>query len=166
MASAALYTDNAPGSCTKKRAMLEAHGDADPTVPYLGGQGRGGWTPNVSDWVDWWGVRTCGAGKARKSTERKPGYELETYSCDEGGLDDVITHYHLDAPAAHCWPDAQGDNYDSLRTPEGCGNSRSLDFTAVVFEWFERWDLKNAPGAASYGWSGGAFGGGKDRYDL
>jgi hypothetical protein len=81
-------------------------------------------------------VETC--------VEQKEGYELETLSC-KGGLSDVVTHYQLDDPAAHCWPNTEGDNYDSIKYPQGCGNSRDLDFTAVVLEFFAKWDLENAP---------------------
>jgi poly(3-hydroxybutyrate) depolymerase len=144
MASAALYTDTSLESSDKKRAILEAHGDADTTIPYAGGQSRGGLVPDIGQWVSWWGERDCGAGGAMASVQQVDGYEHETFSCS-GGLSDVVSHYRLAAPAAHCWPNAQGDNYDAIRTPQGCGDSRALDFTAVVLEWFARWDLENAP---------------------
>ena len=144
MAAAALYTDTSLGSCNKKRAILEAHGDADTTIPYAGGNALGGPVPNVGEWVSWWGERDCGAGGVTTCVEKKDGYELETLSC-EGGLSDVVSHYQLYAPAAHCWPNTEGDNYDAQRYPQGCGNSRALDFTAVVLDWFARWNLENAP---------------------
>ena len=145
MAAAALYTDTSLTSCTKKRAILESHGLADPTIPYSGGQGLGGPLPNIDDWVGWWGTRDCGASSsATSSIEQREGYEVETISCD-GGVQDVVKHFRLDSPAAHCWPNAQGDNYDSLRIPKGCGNARMLDFTEEVLEWFGRWELGSAP---------------------
>lgn len=144
MAAAALYTDNSLGSCNKKRAILEAHGDADRTIPSAGGEALGGRIPNIEDWVSWWGERDCGAGEVSTCVEQEEGYEIELLSC-KGGLSDVVTHYQLDAPAAHCWPNAQGDNYDSKRYPQGCGNSRALDFTAVVLDWLPKWNLENAP---------------------
>ena len=144
MAAAALYTDNSLGSCNKKRAILEAHGDSDQTIPAAGGEGSGGFLPNIEEWVSWWGERDCGAGQVSTCVEQNEGYEVEKLSCN-GGLSDVVTHYQLYPPAAHCWPNVQGDNYDSKRTPQGCGDSRSLDFTAVVLEFFAKWNLENAP---------------------
>jgi poly(3-hydroxybutyrate) depolymerase len=144
MASAALYTDTSLETYDKKRAILEAHGDADTTIPYAGGEALGGPIPDIGQWVGWWGDRDCGAGGAMESVKKMEGYEIETLSCS-GGLSDVVSHYRLAAPAAHCWPNTQGDNYDSLKYPQGCGNSRALDFTAVVLEWFARWNLENAP---------------------
>jgi poly(3-hydroxybutyrate) depolymerase len=144
MAAAALYTDTSLGSCNKKRAILEAHGDADHTIPSAGGKALGGPIPKIQDWVSWWGERDCGAAEVETCVEQKEGYELETLSC-KGGLSDVVTHYQLDDPAAHCWPNTEGDNYDSIKYPQGCGNSRALDFTAVVLEFFAKWNLENAP---------------------
>lgn len=144
MAAAALYTDTSLASCSKKRAVLESHGDADTTIPYAGGSGLGGALPNVGQWVSWWSERDCGLGGATKTVEMRDGYEIESFSCN-GGLSKVVSHYHQYAPAAHCWPNAEGSNYDSIRYPKGCGNSRALDFTPVLLEWFERWDLEGAP---------------------
>ena len=76
MAAAALYTDNSLGSCNKKRAILEAHGDADRTIPSAGGEALGGRIPNIEDWVSWWGERDCGAGDVSTCVERKEGYEI------------------------------------------------------------------------------------------
>jgi len=144
MAAAALYTDTSFGSCDKKRAILEAHGDADTTIPYAGGKGLGGSLPTIGQRVYWWGERDCGVGEVTTTVEMEEGYEIEKLSCN-GGLSDVVEHYQLYAPAAHCWPNTEGDNYDAQKIPDGCGNSRALDFTAVVLEWFARWNLENAP---------------------
>ncbi|OTA22083.1 hypothetical protein BTJ68_14755 [Hortaea werneckii EXF-2000] len=43
MASAALYTDTSLDSCTKRRAILESHGDQDTTIPY---HPQRAWSPN------------------------------------------------------------------------------------------------------------------------
>ncbi|KAI6883577.1 hypothetical protein KC334_g16165, partial [Hortaea werneckii] len=62
MASAALYTDNSLDSCTKRRAILESHGDQDTTIPYHPQEpGSGGELPDVGEWVGWWGERDCGS---------------------------------------------------------------------------------------------------------
>ncbi|KAM0717583.1 hypothetical protein Q7P37_007435 [Cladosporium fusiforme] len=141
MAAAAFYTDLSKSSCNKKRAILESHGDSDNTIPYSGGQGLGGQLPAIGDWVRFWGERNCGTG-APSSRSNKDGYHITTFSCGYGNS--VVTHYHLYEPAAHCWP-ATGSNDDSKRIPNGCGDSKVLDFTPVVLNWFGQWSLKNAP---------------------
>ena len=141
MASAALYTDTSKASCNKKRAMLEAHGDSDNTVPYKGGKGNGGDLPKISSWVRWWGERNCGTG-AESSKVNKDGYHITTFGC--GAWEKSVTHYHLYEPAAHCWPDVKADNSDA-KTIKACAKSTVLDFTPVVFDWFGRWNLQNAP---------------------
>lgn len=128
MAAAALYTDTSKSSCSKKRAILESHGDADETIPYAGGDALGGPVPAIGDWVRFWGERDCGTG-AESAKSAQDGYHITTFSC--GDWSDVVTHYHLYEPAGHCWP-AKGD----------CGN---VDFTPVVLDWFGRWNLGNAP---------------------
>lgn len=141
MASAALYTDDSASSCTKKHAILEAHGDGDTIIRYDGGEGSGGMLPNVGDWVGYWAERNCGEG-AQSSRTDYDGYHITTFSCDE--FDDVVTHYHFDT-LAHCWPNAEGDNYDAQQDPEGCGGVRLLDYTPVVLDWFGKWTMQNAP---------------------
>lgn len=70
MAAAALYTDTTKESCSKKRAILESHGDSDNTIPYAGGEGSGGPIPNVGKWVRFWGERNCGTGAPSSATRR------------------------------------------------------------------------------------------------
>lgn len=143
MAAPALYTDTSLGSCGKKRAILSSHGDADTTIPYAGGEGLGGPLPNVGKWVSWWGQRNC-VGGVKTTVTKKNGYETQSLSC-KGGLSDVVSHYHLSTPAAHCWPNSKGNNYDAKKYPQGCGDSRVVDFTPVVLKWFAKWTLKNSP---------------------
>lgn len=128
MAAAALYADTSKSSCSKKRAILESHGDGDTTIPYEGGDGLGGSLPAIGDWVRYWGERNCGTG-APSSRSTKDQYHIQTFSC--GDWDNVVTHYHLYEPAGHCWP-LKGD----------CGN---VDFTPAVLNFFGKWTLKNAP---------------------
>jgi poly(3-hydroxybutyrate) depolymerase len=142
MAAAALYTDTTKESCSKKRAILETHGDNDNTIPYAGGQGSGGPIPDVGKWVRFWGERNCGTGAPSVRTT-KNGYHIQTFSC--GSLSNVVTHYHMYAPAAHCWPNSRGDNSDAKDIPNGCGNSKAMDYTPVVLDWFAKWNLQNAP---------------------
>ena len=142
MASAALYAETSEGSCTKKRAILESHGDGDDVIRYGAGLSKGGGdTPNIGEWVRWWGERNCGAS-APSSTNDDNGYNVTTFSCN--GLDDVVTHYRFDT-LGHCWPNSEGDNYDAQKQPKHCGDVRVLDFTPVVLAWFGRWTLQNAP---------------------
>lgn len=141
MAAAALYTDTSKESCSKKRAILESHGDDDNTIPYNGGQGSGGPIPNVGQWVRFWGERNCGTG-APSSRNLQTGYHIQTFSCN--GYSNVVSHYHLYSPAAHCWPQDKGTNSDA-KTIASCAKSKALDYTPVVLDWFTRWNLQNAP---------------------
>lgn len=142
MAAAALYTDTSMASCSKKRAILESHGEGDKTTPYTGGQGSGGPIPDISQWVKFWGERNCGVG-ASSTTSWKKGYQTTTYSC--GGRSNVVTHYRLLDPAGHCWPDSRARNSDAKSMPVGCGDSKVLDLTPAVLDWFSKWSLQNMP---------------------
>lgn len=145
MAAAALYTDNLSSNCNKKRAILESHGDNDTTIPYTGGSGLGGNLPDVGQWTQRWGERACPGTYA--SSTSKTGYDIINYSC--GGNANVVSHYHLKSPAAHCWPSSTGKNKDATNNPSTCGVAKALDFTAVVLQWFSGRSLTNVPGASS-----------------
>lgn len=140
MASAALYTDLEVGACTKKRAILESHGDEDATIPYHPTEpGSGGPLPDISEWVSWWGERTCGADASPNFSGDLGGYNTTSYSC--GGCEDVVKHYQV-FDLGHCWPSANGLNQDSER--EYCFD-RSLDFSKKVLEFFGEWNEGNRP---------------------
>lgn len=140
MASAALYTDLSKGSCSKRRAILESHGDKDTTIPYHGGKGSGGQLPNIGRWVSWWGARTCpGADAAR--TGDLGGYNRTTYSCDS--YHKIVDHYQV-FDLGHCWPSTNGENYDYTKKDSPC-DDYSLDFTQVVLNFFGRFDLGSVP---------------------
>ena len=140
MASAALYTDLSLGSCTKKRAILESHGDKDTTIPYGGGQGNGGPPPDITQWVQWWGQRDgCDPVADRMETGDLGGYNVTSYSCQ--GYEDVVVHYQV-FNLGHCWPSATGDNTDGSKAV--C-KDHSLDYTPVVLDFFSRWTLGNGP---------------------
>ncbi|CAK4033326.1 Hypothetical predicted protein [Lecanosticta acicola] len=139
MASAALYTDTSRNSCNKTRAILESHGDADQTIPYVPlKNGSGGPLPDVGQWVSWWGDRTCPGASPVESGDLG-GYNTTTYSC--GSYNEVIGHYQI-FNLGHCWPSSTGDNFDSSKSD--C-QDRSLDYTPVVLDFFSRWNLSNAP---------------------
>lgn len=144
MAAAALYTDNSLGACNKKRAILESHGENDTTIPYNPTEpGSGGELPDVGEWVGWWGERDCGCDAVPEVfVDEEDQYNVTTYSCH--GWEDVVKHYHLET-LSHCWPDAQGDNYDATGSSHNCIATQVLDFTSVVFDFFGRWSLENGP---------------------
>lgn len=140
MASAALYTDLSKDSCTKKRAILESHGDEDATIPYHPTQeGSGGPLPDISAWVSWWGQRTCGPDAVADYSGDLGGYNTTSYSC--GTYEDVVQHYQI-FELGHCWPSSTGTNKDSERSY--CFD-RSVDFTEEVLGFFGRWNQGNAP---------------------
>ncbi|TKA34345.1 hypothetical protein B0A50_00326 [Salinomyces thailandicus] len=144
MASAALYTDTSLSACSKRRAVLESHGDNDTTIPYHPTEaGSGGVLPDVGQWIHWWGERDCGPNaQAAVAVDEADAYNITTYSCHQ--YRDVVKHYHF-AKLDHCWPDAQGDNYDALYSSHNCIATQVLDYTSVVLDFFGRWNLENAP---------------------
>jgi len=146
-AAAALYTDNLDPSsstyrpCAPARAripVLEAHGTGDGTIPYLGGSSRGGgFVPSIAGWLAAWASRdNCSAMVTHEYT----GYGTQIWSClDSPG---IVTGYRLDG-YGHCWP---GDNLESTKT--NCENSR-VDFTPVVLNFFDLWDLDGFRGVSA-----------------
>lgn len=144
MASAALYTDTNLTACSRKRALLESHGDIDSTIPYGGNlNGNGGILPNITDWVSWWGQRDCGVDAEPKYTTRFEGYNITSYSCR--GFEDVVKHYQV-FELGHCWPSAFGENWDALHQAQKqrCEVDRVLDFTPKVLEFFGEWNMTRA----------------------
>jgi poly(3-hydroxybutyrate) depolymerase len=145
MASAALYTDTSPSNCTHKRAILESHGDEDATIPYHPTEnGAGGPLPDISEWVSWWGDRTCGDDAKAKYSGDLGGYNTTSYSCGEYG--NVVQHYQI-FDLGHCWPSSTSDNYDATVSGQGTRKclDRALDYTPVVLDFFGRWNMGNKP---------------------
>ncbi|KAL1605126.1 hypothetical protein SLS60_004669 [Paraconiothyrium brasiliense] len=139
MASAALYDDTSKDRCNKKRAILEAHGGNDTTIPYGGGPtSSGGNVPDIDQWVTWWGERD-GCTANDESTTQHDGYETTTFACE--GLRAVVKHYKINN-LGHCWPSSTGDNSDGSRSY--C-KDHSLDFTPRVLDFFSKWNSTNAP---------------------
>ncbi|ORX91600.1 alpha/beta-hydrolase [Basidiobolus meristosporus CBS 931.73] len=140
MAAAALYTDTSRAGCNKSRPILEAHGLADKTIPYKGTlDGNGGPLPSIPSWLGWWSWRDgCTKGSAQKTTVAKAGYNIISYTCNAFNM--VVKHYQVPG-LGHCWPSSTGDNYDSRKS--SCSD-RSLDFTPVVLDFFNTWDLTKA----------------------
>ncbi|KAI5359656.1 Putative alpha/Beta hydrolase, feruloyl esterase B/C/D [Septoria linicola] len=147
MAAPALYPDTKLSSCTKKRAILQSHGDKDETIPYHPGgkNGTGGPLPDITEWVSWWGRRTCGAKAKAEYSKDLGGYNTTIYSC--GDYHEVIKHYQV-FELGHCWPSSTSSNWDASdrynQTKRRCLD-KSLDFTPVVLDFFSKWDLQNAP---------------------
>ena len=139
MAAAALYDDTRRGRCEKRRAILEVHGGNDTTIPYGGGHtNSGGDVPDIAEWIEWWGDRNELGSDVRNSTNYD-GYQKVAYK-DESGKN-VVEHYKV-FDLGHCWPSSTGDNSDGARSY--C-KDHSLDFTPVVLDFFNDWNLENAP---------------------
>jgi poly(3-hydroxybutyrate) depolymerase len=145
MAAAALYSDLTPDRCAKRRAILESHGDEDATIDYNGRDGQGGPLPRISDWVSWWGRRTCGGQAELGDCGKSSGYDTTCYSC--GAYRDVVTHYQV-FELGHCWPCSTRDNWDVTgykdQSKRKCLDT-ALSYTPVVLDFFEKWSLTNAP---------------------
>ncbi|KAF1965595.1 hypothetical protein BU23DRAFT_627275 [Bimuria novae-zelandiae CBS 107.79] len=112
MAAAALYDDTRKDWCSKRRAILEAHGENDTTIPYAGGHtNSGGDVPNVAEWVGWWAER-IGVEDGAEETQHQ-GYERVAYKGDDGKV--VVEHYKV-SDLGHCWPSSTGGgNSDGSR---------------------------------------------------
>lgn len=150
MASPALYPDLNQTWCTKKRAILQSHGDKDVTIPYHPGKkdGSGGPLPDIDQWVSWWGHRTCGdRATADPSTGADlGGYNTTTYSC--GKYAKVISHYQV-FDLGHCWPSNDASNWDATnpkynQTTRKCLD-KALGFTPKVLDFFGKWNMTNVP---------------------
>nr|POE86653.1 putative feruloyl esterase c [Quercus suber]POE87644.1 putative feruloyl esterase c [Quercus suber] len=126
MAAAALYTDNSRNSCNTTRAILEAHGLDDATIPYEGGTGLGGDLPDVRDWVIWWSERNGCSSSTHAHIDKISDANIDSYTCD--GNANVTQHYPVDG-MGHCWPSADGDNADSLANSFIC--PATFDYTTA-----------------------------------
>lgn len=147
MAAPALYPDLNQTWCTKRRAIIDSHGDEDATIPYHPVEdGSGGPLPDITAWVRWWGHRTCGPHAQPEESRDLGGYNTTMYSCGPR-YRDVIEHYQV-FQLGHCWPDAEGDNWDASdnydQSERKCLDG-SLDFTGKVLAFFGRWRLGSAP---------------------
>lgn len=145
MASAALYTDLNEFGCTKKRAMLESHGDLDTTIPYHPvHDGSGGPIPDISQWVSWVGRRTCGEFALPTNSGDCGGFNTTWYSC--GDYKNVVGHYQI-FDLGHCWPSSSSLNNDATRNGSVGAHclDKALDWTPVVLDFFGKWTLRNAP---------------------
>lgn len=156
MASPALYPDTNQTWCTKRRAIIDSHGDEDATIPYHPTEpGSGGPLPDISEWVSWWGHRDCGPHAKAAYSGNLGGYNTTTYSC--GRYRDVFTHYQI-FELGHCWPSDDGSNWDASnhynQTERKCLDG-ALDFTEKVLDFFAVWSLRNAPRTRG-GWGGWA----------
>lgn len=147
MASAALYTDNLGDdawTCTPSRPLIpimESHGTSDGTASYYGGSGsRGGNTPDIESWWKQWGSRD-GIDAPANVTSIADGVQVETWSTPEG----VVAVKGIKMwGMGHCWPinDNGADNTDD--TKADCSNADALDYTPVVLDWFNSWNI-NGP---------------------
>lgn len=136
MAAAALYTDTfiKPVNCAgeRPRAILEAHGTGDKTIPINGRMDCS--TPNIARWTSRWGKRNgCDSHKDRNIAFPSWG-ENTTYSCN--GTQNFIQQYRVN-DLGHCWPSVM-NNTDSQEHDGAC-LVHTLDYTQTVVEFFAMW---------------------------
>lgn len=94
--AAALYTDvTGDDTCTPARSplpIMETHGTADPTIPYEGGDGRGGPLPAIPEWFSRWSRRNNCSGSSTKDLGN--GVSQEDWTCPGGS--DLLRHIKLE----------------------------------------------------------------------
>ncbi|KJZ74783.1 hypothetical protein HIM_05900 [Hirsutella minnesotensis 3608] len=100
--SGAFYTDvEGNKNCHPARSplpMMEIHGTADKTIPYEGGDGRGGRVPPIPDWVSRWAKRNkC----STSTTKDLPGGVHDIQWKCEGG-NGLVRHIKMDGQG-HKW---------------------------------------------------------------
>ncbi|KND91590.1 Feruloyl esterase B [Tolypocladium ophioglossoides CBS 100239] len=116
--SGAFYTDvKGDENCHPARSplpMFEAHGTADPIIPYNGGKGRGGPLPSIPYWLSRWAQRNqC----TTSSTKDLPNGVHDTkWTC--AGVDGLLRHLKIDGHN-HSWP----------------GKKSEIDISPVVIEF-------------------------------
>ncbi|PNY26099.1 Feruloyl esterase B [Tolypocladium capitatum] len=101
--SGAFYTDvNGDQNCLPPRSplpMFEAHGTADPIIPYAGGKGRGGPLPSIPDWLSRWARRNqCTTSSTKLLSNAVHDTE---WKC--AGVDGLLRHIKIDGHN-HSWP--------------------------------------------------------------
>ncbi|KAM4062180.1 esterase PHB depolymerase domain-containing protein [Hirsutella rhossiliensis] len=101
--SGAFYTDVVGNrNCHPSRSplpMMELHGTADRTIPYEGGDARGGRVPAIPDWLSRWAKRNqCSSS----STKDLPGgvHDIK-WKC--AGGEGLVRHIKMDGQS-HKWP--------------------------------------------------------------
>lgn len=101
--SGAFYTDvHGNDHCHPARSplpMFEFHGGSDPTIPYGGGNGRGGELPSISDWVSRW----AGRNQCTNSTVDEIGDGVHDTKWTCAGEENDLEHIKSDGHD-HSWP--------------------------------------------------------------
>ena len=134
MAAAALYTDadyGPPDPCEgeRPRAILEAHGANDTTIPF-GGR-KDGSVPNITLWTEQWGLRdNC------DFIDFTPTDWGVNTTCSCNGTQNLVQQYYVNG-LGHCWP-SKVNNTDSQEHNGTC-LVETLDFTQTVLEFFATW---------------------------
>ncbi|KAI1263518.1 family 1 carbohydrate esterase [Xylariaceae sp. FL1019] len=110
-ASGAFYTDVVgDDACHPARSplpILEIHGGADTTIPYAGGEGRGGPLPSIPDWLSRWATRNqCGTSTV---SDLANGVHHSVWTCAGQGA--VLQHWKIDGHD-HSYP-GQGAEVDA-----------------------------------------------------
>lgn len=127
--ASALYTDVVGNeNCNPARSPLpvfEAHGTADITIPYEGGEGSGGPLPAVPEWLDRWVERNdCGA---RDDMDLPNNVVDQSWSC--GGVKGLLRHVKMEGKD-HSYPSV-GDE--------------SIFISPVIVEFFNAHRHPNPP---------------------
>lgn len=138
MASAALYSDDSLSTCSKKRAILESHGNKDQIIKPTGGNSHNANYPDIFTWEEWWAQRDGCSASTQPTVTSFDSYNLTSYSC--GGFTNIVNHYQV-YDLGHCWP-ALSPNNDS--SGANC-DVYVLDFTQKVVDFFARFTSKNKP---------------------
>lgn len=117
--------------------ILEFHGDNDTTIPYTGGQGKGGTLPDIDDWLAWWAKwNECPAEGKTVTSAYDGGVQLTSWNCGKGE-DGLVQGYKVHG-LGHDWP--------SLKPNLDNDGGTVVEATSVIMEWFKRWSLPEKSG--------------------
>lgn len=110
--------------------LLQFHGNADKTIPYLGGPRNGACLPTVAHWVQEWSSRqNLGLSNTTASLYDN---KLMKYEYGSGSQTGVVTHY-MTKGLGHWWPSVKPNNDNPAGT--------FYDATPIIMEFFNKYTL-------------------------
>ncbi|KAF2155725.1 carbohydrate esterase family 1 protein [Myriangium duriaei CBS 260.36] len=127
--STVLTSNNLVGTCAPGHTipLLEVHGTADGTIPYLGGARRGYCLPTIAHWVSDWAARD-GLSTTANMTYLYNNPNVTRF--EYGGAGGMVTHVQVGG-MDHVWAQT--------------ANGAPIDSTPLMINHFYRWTNPNGP---------------------